>query len=1013
MTGSYSADNLREILANQEAVLLCGAGISLDPPAGLPDWHLLRDRTIRAVAMRHPPLVSQGEALAAIPMLALPGKRGLTPEVVASEIAHSCAGYFESFRSLEDGTPNANHQWIAAAARAGFLRFVVTTNFDLFIERALEAMKVSFKVYRTIDEFDGFGDEREAQVHLLKLHGCLSVPSTITATVEQEAIGLDPAKARAMDRLLPSRWLVAWGYSGADLKIDLDYLRMVSQTDRASGFVWNLFARAGHREEPNPFVRQLADLYAQRAAIGYNVVPDALAAIVPASEQPAALALDQEQRGSWQSRKNERLGALLDDWAAGHVTPHAACVIVGDLLEHAGLWQAALSCFEEAEELARRAGDPAARETAVLNGSTLLIKVGRFGDAEQALDEMVANERRTGQGLTAALALKGDIAAARGQVEQAYASYQEARTLAAAAGSETELVRHLLVSMATLERGRGRLEESMSLYEQAEDAYRQAGNKGRLAESLQGKADIHAKWGEYDMAEAAANEAREIAAMLGDRQRLSAALLQLGQIALARRDWDGAHRLLETADEHAVAIGDQRHRAIVLGAKASLAWNRGDRREAVAIHEELVELLRSSDEPRMLGNELSNLANSYSGLGREAEAEQCLTESYELLRNSGDHIHAAIVAGDLARKFAVRGDAARAYSHFEWSMAHLRALGRNDEVPPLLDELRPILSQVRGGPEWTLREALERALQRTGTAQEEFVGLAARDPNLGDVAGDVQSLAALLERRMSLGHAVLALSIALKNHTQRLLDGGDFAGVVRWSGFGFELCWIAGDDHAAGIFLNDAGFASRKLGNQDRAADLLQAAARYASFLGDNEGLAVRYWNLAQARLEAGRAAEALEAARAGAAAAGHILDVETRMARFVSMGDIFLELRAWDDCIDAFSKGLNDARWLGDRPTAARCYQGRGKAWRELGHVEQSAADRVEAARLYAQTGDRGAAAGLAFLAGHTYQLLPDRLTEALSSYEQAVVLARSAGLGDIVREGEARLSALRGRRT
>jgi hypothetical protein len=62
--------------------------------------------------------------------------------------------------------------------------------------------------------------------------------------------------------LLRALWrdftVVFWGYSGADLKIDLDYLGRASAAPTAVGFFWNLFASRTYRETPNEFVHELA-----------------------------------------------------------------------------------------------------------------------------------------------------------------------------------------------------------------------------------------------------------------------------------------------------------------------------------------------------------------------------------------------------------------------------------------------------------------------------------------------------------------------------------------------------------------------------------------------------------------------------------------------------------------------------------------------------------------------------------------------------------------------------------
>jgi hypothetical protein len=79
----------------RNAILFCGAGISMDPPSTLPDWKTFRDETIKAVA-------SQASGLSKIlpnllnRELIAPGKQGLAPEVVASQVRMVVPDYFVS-----------------------------------------------------------------------------------------------------------------------------------------------------------------------------------------------------------------------------------------------------------------------------------------------------------------------------------------------------------------------------------------------------------------------------------------------------------------------------------------------------------------------------------------------------------------------------------------------------------------------------------------------------------------------------------------------------------------------------------------------------------------------------------------------------------------------------------------------------------------------------------------------------------------------------------------------------
>src|SRR5688500_10180695 len=224
------AARLGESIGARRAVLFCGAGVSMDPPATLPDWHTLRDETLRATAGRDERLGAHLETLLQLEMLADPGKRGLPPEVVASVLSAATPRYFQSLRTLDHGSINQNHKLIARMAAAGVIRHVITTNFDRLVEVALREEGVASRICRTDGEFEAYANEPDdpSMVYVFKIHGSLDIPESIIARVEDEGRGLAGPKTAVIRKLLREFVFLFWGYSGADLKVDLDYLQMVS-----------------------------------------------------------------------------------------------------------------------------------------------------------------------------------------------------------------------------------------------------------------------------------------------------------------------------------------------------------------------------------------------------------------------------------------------------------------------------------------------------------------------------------------------------------------------------------------------------------------------------------------------------------------------------------------------------------------------------------------------------------------------------------------------------------------
>jgi len=84
------------------------------------------------------------------------------------------AGFFEPSdedRENELKVPSAAHRAIAQLVRSGFIRVIVTTNFDHLLERAIEAEGVSVQVISTDSAIAGMEPLQHMQCTIVKLHG--------------------------------------------------------------------------------------------------------------------------------------------------------------------------------------------------------------------------------------------------------------------------------------------------------------------------------------------------------------------------------------------------------------------------------------------------------------------------------------------------------------------------------------------------------------------------------------------------------------------------------------------------------------------------------------------------------------------------------------------------------------------------------------------------------------------------------------------------------------------------
>ena len=109
--------------------------------------------------------------------------------------------------------PTTAHRAIAALAAQGFVRVIVTTNFDRLFETALEAATVTPVVVSTPDQVRGALPLIHTSCYVVKLHGDY-LDSRILNT-EAELDAYDEEFDRLLDRILDEFGLVVCGWSAA------------------------------------------------------------------------------------------------------------------------------------------------------------------------------------------------------------------------------------------------------------------------------------------------------------------------------------------------------------------------------------------------------------------------------------------------------------------------------------------------------------------------------------------------------------------------------------------------------------------------------------------------------------------------------------------------------------------------------------------------------------------------------------------------------------------------------
>ncbi len=122
--------------------------------------------------------------------------------------------YFEPTQQDREAgrkVPTAAHHAIAALVAKGYIRIVLTTNFDSLLEQALDAASVPYQVIASPDDADGARPFMLESCTIIKVNG--DYRDTRSKNTDQELGDYDPRMERAITRVLDDFGLVVCGWS--------------------------------------------------------------------------------------------------------------------------------------------------------------------------------------------------------------------------------------------------------------------------------------------------------------------------------------------------------------------------------------------------------------------------------------------------------------------------------------------------------------------------------------------------------------------------------------------------------------------------------------------------------------------------------------------------------------------------------------------------------------------------------------------------------------------------------
>ncbi len=127
-------------------------------------------------------------------------------------ILHSYIEPNEDDREEGRKVPTAGHKAIAQLVRDGFIRVIVTTNFDRLMENALREVGVEPTIVGSVDALKGAEPLAHTACYILKLHG--DYKDARILNTEEELGGYPGEYNTLLDRILDEYGLIVCGWSG-------------------------------------------------------------------------------------------------------------------------------------------------------------------------------------------------------------------------------------------------------------------------------------------------------------------------------------------------------------------------------------------------------------------------------------------------------------------------------------------------------------------------------------------------------------------------------------------------------------------------------------------------------------------------------------------------------------------------------------------------------------------------------------------------------------------------------
>jgi tetratricopeptide (TPR) repeat protein len=195
------------------------------------------------------------------------------------------------------------------------------------------------------------------------------------------------------------------------------------------------------------------------------------------------------------------------------------------------------------------------------------------------------------------------------------------------------------------------------------------------AEVLRGAGVLAYRQGDYASAQALLEEGLALFREIGDKGGVAVSLNTLGNVAKEQGDYSSARSLLEESLALQRELGNKGGIANSLGNLGIVAKEQGDYSSARSLYEESLAIRREIGDKWGIANSLNNLGIVASDQGDDSSARSLYEESLAIYREIGNKVGIAYLLDSLGVMASDQGDYSSARSLHEESLAIRREIG--------------------------------------------------------------------------------------------------------------------------------------------------------------------------------------------------------------------------------------------------------------------------------------------------------------------------------------------------